>query len=578
MSDDVALRLRDVGKVYRVFESRSDRVLDALGIGRFLPQSRQPRAREFWALRGIDFELHPGERVGVIGRNGAGKTTICKLITGNLDPTEGSVGVHGEVRALLSVGAEFHPEFTGFENIRASLIYQGLSTKEIEVATEDIAEFTELGEFLGQPLWTYSAGMQARLAFASATVVQPEILVIDEILGAGDAYFIGKSTERMTALVEGGASVLLVSHSLDHVLRFCPTAIWVDRGRIVKKGPSLEVVRAYEEFMRRLENRRLQARNRRAADGGAQDAFEVLTVRLTVEGEDASCDVRRVDLLEEGEPIESVSVGDPQDEDGTYAAFVTGTESGWSSPQTAGDQSWRTIRSRDQPIAMAWAQFRLPAPIDTSGIDCAIEYRTSPGSLVSVDVLRDNEPLVSGSCEPSSDWRVSLLSLSVVAHLGSGSPEAELTKDGPVHWPGEGSLRIERGTIEGPNGGEQAMFEAGDPLALSLCIEARRPGPYPVIPVAVLYRMDGIQVLSSIGDEVELELEPGERCELTVRFDSLKLARGRYVFAAAIYRTLDHLGDSEYYDLVDRCYEFEVRDERPFRDGVFETPSTWTLR
>jgi lipopolysaccharide transport system ATP-binding protein len=213
-------------------------------------------------LARIDLEVKQGERLGIIGRNGAGKSTLLKLLTGNLAPTEGQLTVNGSIQALLTAGAGFHPEFSGIENIQSSLTYQGLTSDEINQAIADISEFTELGDFLGQPFKMYSAGMQARLTFATATVLKPDILIVDEILGAGDAYFFGKSIERMKELVLSGATVLIVSHALDQIARFCERAIWVDRGRIVYSGPALETIRAYEEYIHKMEDRRLQAKNR----------------------------------------------------------------------------------------------------------------------------------------------------------------------------------------------------------------------------------------------------------------------------------------------------------------------------
>ena len=183
-------------------------------------------------------------------------------MTQNFPPTEGRVDVRGSVQALLEVGSGLHPEFTGRENIQASLGFLGLSRAEIGEAARDIADFTELGRFLDQPFKTYSLGMQARLGIGIATTIRPEILIIDEVLGAGDAYFFAKSTARMQRLLSEGASVLLVSHALDQIARFCDETIWLDRGRIVMRGSTTEVIKAYEKFIRELDERRLHAKNR----------------------------------------------------------------------------------------------------------------------------------------------------------------------------------------------------------------------------------------------------------------------------------------------------------------------------
>ena len=259
---DVAVSLSGVGKRYKIFRNRRDHLLDAFGFTNLMPWLKHSY-RDFWALRGIDLELKKGHRIGIIGRNGAGKTTLLKLITGNLPPTEGTVDVDGEVHALLDVSGGFHPEFTGRENIRAALTYQGLSTKEIRSAETDIAEFTDLGQFFDQPFKTYSLGMQARLTFACATTFTPDVLIVDEVLGAGDAAFYRRSTDRMRELMNTGASVLLVSHALQQIQRFCSETVWLEHGEIVMRGGTTEVVKAYEKFTRDLDERWLQEQHHR---------------------------------------------------------------------------------------------------------------------------------------------------------------------------------------------------------------------------------------------------------------------------------------------------------------------------
>ena len=253
-----AIQLDGVAKIYRLYDSPTEQALDVFGLSA-LRFWRKPRYHEHAALDDISLTVGRGQRLGVIGRNGAGKTTLLKLITGNFAPNRGSVRVNGSVQALINIGLGFHPEFTGFENIRASLVYNGLGETELKNAIDDIVEFVELGEYLHQPIRTYSMGMQSRLYFATATAVRPDILIIDEVLGAGDAYFSAKSADRMKRLTLSGATLLLVSHSMTQVLQFCDTAIWLEEGRIVLRDAALTVVNAYDKFMVEMERRKKAA-------------------------------------------------------------------------------------------------------------------------------------------------------------------------------------------------------------------------------------------------------------------------------------------------------------------------------
>lgn len=244
----LAIRLQNVSKIYRLHGSQADQLIDVLGLKRFGFKTKT-EAKEFSALSDVSIDVPRGHRIGIVGRNGAGKTTLLKLICGNFAPTHGEVEVNGAVQALMSVGLGFHPEYTGRENVEASLQYNGLSRADYKLAMNGIIDFCELDEFLDQPFKTYSMGMQARLMFAAATAIQPDILIVDEVLGAGDAYFVAKSKKRVEKLVHSGCTMLLVSHSMQQVLELCDEAIWLDKGRIRMQGESFLVVKAYEKFI-----------------------------------------------------------------------------------------------------------------------------------------------------------------------------------------------------------------------------------------------------------------------------------------------------------------------------------------
>ena len=254
---EAVIRLDQLSKMYRLYQRPIDKVLDVLGINRWLFW-RKDYYRSFWALRNVNLQIRRGERVGLVGRNGAGKSTLLRIISETVNPTEGTRLIEGRVQALMTLGTGFHPEFTGLQNINAALAYHGLSDRQILDRTDDIVDFAELRDFIDQPVKTYSAGMYARLAFAVATSIEPDILIIDEILGAGDAYFYGKCVERMKRLtVDKGATVLFVSHDLPSVLSLCDRAIWLKNGQIVDDGEPLPVIQRYYAEVQREENSRL---------------------------------------------------------------------------------------------------------------------------------------------------------------------------------------------------------------------------------------------------------------------------------------------------------------------------------
>ncbi len=248
MHEPLAIRLQNVSKIYKLHGSQSDQLIDVLGLQRFGFKTKTP-SKEFAALSDISLDVPRGHRIGIVGRNGAGKTTLLKLICGNFAPTSGEVEVNGTVQALMNIGLGFHPEYTGRENVEASLQYNGLARDEYQKAMEGIVDFCELDDFLDQPFKTYSLGMQARLMFAAATAIRPDILIVDEVLGAGDAYFVAKSKSRVEKLVSSGCTMLLVSHSMQQVLELCDVAIWLDQGRIRMRGEAFLVVKAYEQYM-----------------------------------------------------------------------------------------------------------------------------------------------------------------------------------------------------------------------------------------------------------------------------------------------------------------------------------------
>jgi ABC-type polysaccharide/polyol phosphate transport system ATPase subunit len=237
-------------RVSKAFVMRTNRqyLLKDRALAMVRPHLRESR-QLFWALRDVDFAVEPGEAVGVIGPNGAGKTTLFRVISGIFRPTSGAVRIHGRLAPLLALGVGFHPELTGRENIYLSSAMFGFTTREIRAAEGDIIAFSELGRFIDVPTKNYSSGMQARLGFAIAFQVRPEIFLIDEVLSAGDAHFQDKCLQRLDEDRHAGRTFLVVTHSLQFVADRCDRAALLVDGRMTAVGAAKEVVRQYRELL-----------------------------------------------------------------------------------------------------------------------------------------------------------------------------------------------------------------------------------------------------------------------------------------------------------------------------------------
>jgi lipopolysaccharide transport system ATP-binding protein len=243
MSSETVIAVSNLGKCYQIYGKPRDRLFQMFSRG-----GRQ-YYREYWALRDVFFELRGGETFGIVGRNGAGKSTLLQLICGTLSPTTGSVSVKGRIAALLELGAGFNPEFSGRENVYLSATVMGLSKEEIDARYAQIVAFSGIGDFIDQPVKTYSSGMYVRLAFSVATSIEPDILIVDEALSVGDGEFSRKSFDRIMRLKEQGATILFCSHSLYQVEALCDRVLWLDQGRMVHLGLPTTVLSEFKNYL-----------------------------------------------------------------------------------------------------------------------------------------------------------------------------------------------------------------------------------------------------------------------------------------------------------------------------------------
>lgn len=282
MSEPV-ISVEGLSKAFQIYQKPVDMMMELV--------TKKRRHDLFWALKNISFEVNEHDRIGIIGANGSGKSTLLKIIAGNLQPTSGKAVVRGNISAMLSLATSLNPEETGLSNIRFNLMLNGCPKSRIPQVTEEIIEFTELGAFIYQPVKTYSSGMNAKLSFGIATAIEPEVLIVDEVLSVGDGYFVSKAMKRMVSLCERGKALLFVSHATGAVQLLCNKVIWMENGAIRMIGPSTHVLKLYEEDFRRREDElsrsgNMTKMNEMEGSGRSEDLLssDLVKLRLVANG------------------------------------------------------------------------------------------------------------------------------------------------------------------------------------------------------------------------------------------------------------------------------------------------------
>lgn len=242
--DEIAIKVEDLTKIYKLYDKPTDRLKESLGLSR-----HKVLSKDHYALQHVSFDVKKGETIGIIGTNGSGKSTILKIITGVLNPTGGNLTVNGRISALLELGAGFNMEYTGIENIYLNGTMIGFTREEIEKKIDDILEFADIGEFIHQPVKTYSSGMFVRLAFAVAINIEPEILIVDEALSVGDVFFQTKCYRKFEDFKKMGKTILLVSHDLSSISKYCDRVILLNKGKKLAEGVPKQMVDMYKKVL-----------------------------------------------------------------------------------------------------------------------------------------------------------------------------------------------------------------------------------------------------------------------------------------------------------------------------------------
>jgi lipopolysaccharide transport system ATP-binding protein len=580
--------------MYKLYQRSADKVLEALGLHRLLFW-KKIYAQEFWALRNFDLTVYKGERLGIIGRNGAGKSTLLKIISGNVMATEGTVEVKGRIQTLMELGTGFHPDFTGRQNICASLAYQGFSPSQIRDKEEEIIDFAELEEFIDQPIKTYSAGMYARLAFSAATAVEPDILIIDEVLGAGDAYFAGKCVERMKKLTtDSGATVLFVSHDLHSVQRLCDRVIWIDRGQIRQEGNPLETIKAYSAMVRKEEEIRLKARDLKILKKQAlllnrqEDIYDKLLFHfMDAEGR-APKGIHKIYSLKLStgqECIGDIEVGQPMDNSPEHLNYIIDTPGymDWGSPQRDEHGTYRVYSDFKGKYQHAPFEFAVPksyrmhehmhafrleieAEISTDGVavdiyDSAQKHYLRLGTLVVGSKRTHSFVLPSRTsavvkeeqipCEGAADQ-----DLTTFTSASSATPSVAISNKTQTEY-GTGEVRITSVELVDHRGRESRVFEPGKSMKILIKFSATEKVDHPVF-FFCIYLPDGVcaaQVWTTEEDWPGI-VGLGSVC---FDFDPLLLGPGSFVASVGVYKYLSADGtESPAYHVLDRAIHFQI--------------------
>jgi len=568
--DAPAVELRGVSKRYRLYQKPMYRFLDLFG----LCPADAAHYTEHAALDDIDLSVWRGEKVAIIGRNGAGKSTMLKIITGVVRATSGEVAVRARVSNLLQIGSGFHPDFTGRQNVFASLAHQGITGRTANDLFEEIITFAEIGEYIDQPMKTYSTGMCSRLMFASSVVIKPDILVVDEILGVGDAYFAHKSFERMRSLCsEGGTTLLLVTHDIYSALNLCDRFIWIDRGRIRFDGEGKPAISMYESSIKEQEEHWLRQQTTARLELAAGDELVHVLVR-TRNGFAASSPValERLQLgLSDGTHL-TLSAADGAPE---WELLPEGNLSG---PQVVADRRCRVLKTSGSIYHKAEWAVRLPTRDRVTSAGATWHY--SGADPIDIRVFTaDRKLLVAGTLTAADGWRTGTFGAA-----GEGGEELDVQAQADY---GTGVVRIAR--IEFLDRHNNAVYEGqhGEPLTVRAHVSVTSRLIDRRVTFVVGFARQSSPYSVYIHDPA-LELPDASDCVIDVKIDAIRLGSGQWYINVGIgeanlfekpavkYFTVN----ANWYHLAAGRIEFKVASATKFdAAGCFAThPATIVVR
>ena len=501
-----AVTLRGVSKVYRLYQKPLYRFLDLFGL--CPPGSAYYNEHE--ALARLDLQVARGEKVAIIGRNGAGKSTLLKLITGLVRPTDGTVQVNGWISNLLQIGTGFHPDFTGRQNVFASLAHQGVVGREAAALFESILQFAEIEEYIDQPMKTYSTGMCSRLMFASAVMMTPDILVVDEILGVGDAYFAHKSFQRMRELCSGqGTTLLLVTHDIYSALNLCDRFIWIDHGKLRFDGDGKSAIALYESSIKEQEEQRLRRKNVADLAMAETRSLQVL--------------VRSQTGFALPGPLALDSIELAFDDGSRTVLPVARGADGWnllpeSSIGMPEPVSGRLVRVF-KPTGSIYhkVEWTLAPPGSARPLEARVRYQYAGAEMAEFRVFTpDRRVLVMGDLGAGAGWQEAIFSASETA--------SELNIQKQIDY-GSGRVRITGVEFRDPDDAPVVQVNHGEPLLVRVRLSIAAPLSDRRVTFVVVFWRQGSSCLA-VAHRSALELPETAECEVDVTLDPLRLGSG----------------------------------------------------
>lgn len=535
---EIIISARNVTKTYRLYSKPHYRFLDVLGLLR-----GDGKYSEHHALHGINIDVKRGEKVALIGRNGAGKSTLLKIVTGVIAPTSGEINVRAAASALLQIGSTFHPEFTGRENIFAYLAYLGISGKDAEDKLVEIIDFSELEEYIDQPVKTYSTGMGARLMFAASTAIQPDLLVIDEILSVGDAYFSQKSFERIKEMCESQhTTLLLVSHDIYSAARLCERMIWIDRGGVIIDGQSSHVMKAYEDSIRVQEESRLrrnkllklEAAHRQTGD----DKSSTLLVELCTHGNEPlpqPIAIGRIAIETSEGIVINAPVGTVTSSVRAFEPFLDLKVGVWGDVVERDGKLVRYMLDHGSPFNKIVVGFPGISKECLSKCILHIDIANDAATKLHVHAYMGEQSINLGTIETSTgnQWISAKLPVSPSGDQTSLAPVVQEVRTTGVH--GTGIIRILGVRLLNASHDEVVAIKHGEMFAIEISLDIRDPEFKGTPQILLAFQKDGVMdVCRVIERELMMDAKQARSVVVSASFPRCQLGNGTYTVSTMI--------------------------------------------